>query len=100
MSEALDRAIRAGYEAVVEQSSGPLSAHDAVRIAAPALIASALAIDDARIEAIVKADFMEYGVYTGYNAETKEAEWQRCRGIELRAFKRRLSVLRRLLGEG
>jgi hypothetical protein len=51
----LERAIRAGYEAVVEQSRGPLSAHDAVRLAAPALVAAVLADDAETINLISDA---------------------------------------------
>lgn len=41
------------------------------------------------VEPIVKAEFMVYGVYGGYTQETKEAEWQRMRRIELGTFLRR-----------
>jgi hypothetical protein len=62
------------------------------RIAQAALAAhkTALAeLDEAVIESIVKADFIEYCVYGGYTREAKESQWQRMRGIELRSFRRR-----------
>lgn len=71
--------------------------HDAEHIAALRFaqrVLEALAdIAPTDIEKVVREDFLVWGVYGGYDAETKMREWDRIRNIELGAFNRRLKAL-------